>query len=165
MRAHRWVPGESLDGGVFEGQHREHYRLLTESGSCDAQLSGRLRHTAALGEHQVVGDWVARRRTSDAQRAVIEGVLTRRGALMRRRADRSAEPQLIAANLDRVFVVSPLNADFEPRRIERALTLIWEAGAEPVIVLTNSTCVLNGAHGACSDGVRHAGACRVCEYG
>lgn len=116
--------------------HRERYRVATAAGSCEAQLSGKLRFTAELGAQPVVGDWVAlRQRDGDAQHGQIIGVLPRRGTLVRKQVDRP-EPQLIAANLDRVFVVSSLNADFQPRRIERALAMIWEAGAEPVIVLT-----------------------------
>lgn len=119
--------------GRVSAVHRERYRVATAAGSCEAQLAGKLRFTAELGAQPVVGDWVALRQREGA--AQIIGVLPRRGTLVRKQVDR-AEPQLIAANLDRVFVVSSLNADFQPRRIERALAMIWEAGAEPVIVLT-----------------------------
>ena len=115
--------------------HRERYRVLTAAGSCDALLSGKLRFTAELGAHPVVGDWVALGMSDDGQLGHIVHVLTRRATLVRKRAFHE-EPQLIAANLDRVFIVTSLNGDFQPRRIERALAMIWEAGAEPVVVLT-----------------------------
>lgn len=114
---------------------REHYRVLTASGSCEANLRGRLRKGAQPHDRPVVGDWVSILRADGGERAAITHVLPRRGALQRKRP-RSDEPQLMAANLDWVLVVSALNRDFEPRRIERALTQIWEAGAVPVIVLT-----------------------------
>jgi ribosome biogenesis GTPase len=115
--------------------HRDHYRLLTEAGSCDAQLSGKLRHEAAAGALPAVGDWVVA--TGDpTDTSTITACLPRRGVLQRKRPERSHEVQTIAANLDRVGVVSSLNRDFEPRRIERALAMIWESGAQPLVVLT-----------------------------
>ena len=118
-------------------QHRAgHYRLLTAHGPCEAVLAGRLRHAAAALEWPVVGDWVAARLDAGSERAVITARLPRRGLLVRKRPDRATEPQPLAANLDLVAVVSSLNNDFEPRRIERALAMIWEAGCQPLIVLT-----------------------------
>jgi len=119
-----------VPGRVCAASH-EHYRVLTAAGSCEARLRGRLRRDA---DHPVVGDWVALRRPA-AGHASIEALLPRRGALLRKRPG-VGEPQLIAANLDWVLVISSLNRDFEPRRIERALAQVWEAGAQPVIVLT-----------------------------
>lgn len=114
---------------------REHYRLLTASGSCEARLRGRLRCSAHPEDLPVVGDWVAAQLSRDLAHASIAHVLPRRGALQRKRPGAS-EPQLMAANLDCVWIVSALNRDFEPRRIERALAQTWEAGATPVVVLT-----------------------------
>ena len=114
---------------------REHYRLLTAAGSCEARLRGRLRRSAHPEDQPVVGDWVAVQLSDGGTHASIAHVLPRRGALLRRRPGALA-PQLMAANLDWVLIVSALNRDFEPRRIERALAQVWEAGASPVIVLT-----------------------------
>jgi ribosome biogenesis GTPase / thiamine phosphate phosphatase len=113
-----------------------HYRLLGEHGALDAVLAGRLRRHAAALELPVVGDWVAARVEPGSELALISACLPRRGLLVRKRPDRASEPQPLAANLDLVAVVSSLNNDFEPRRIERALAMIWESGAQPLIVLT-----------------------------
>jgi ribosome biogenesis GTPase len=128
------------DPGLFPARvasaQREHYVLWGESGTASAAVSGRLRHHAASGHLPVVGDWVAARWNPAGGSATIHAVLPRRGALVRRQAGRSSEPQLIAANLDCVFIVSSLNHDWNPRRLERALALVWEAGAQPVLLLT-----------------------------
>jgi ribosome biogenesis GTPase len=112
-----------------------HYRLLSADGPLEATLSGRLRHLAGAAELPVVGDWVALRVDASGS-ATIGECLPRRGLLVRKQAGASSEPQPLAANLDLVAVVSSLNNDFEPRRIERALALIWEAGSQPLIILT-----------------------------
>ena len=124
-----------VPGRVVNAQ-RELYRVLCSDGICDAHVSGRLRHEADSGGLPVVGDWVALRRSQAASSATIAWVLPRKSVLARKRPERAVEQQLMAANLDYVFVVSALNLDFSPRRIERALAMIWEGGAQPVVVLT-----------------------------
>jgi ribosome biogenesis GTPase / thiamine phosphate phosphatase len=121
---------------VFSSE-RERYRVLTREGRAyEAELSGKLRHGAALGELPVVGDWVAARLLPSEQRAVVVACLPRQTALVRKRVDRASAPQVMAANLDLVYVVSALDHDFNPRRIERALSLVWESGAQPVLLLS-----------------------------
>lgn len=114
---------------------REHYRLLTPLGALDAQLSGRVRHQAQEGELPVVGDWVAAVAREDGS-ATITACMPRATALVRKRAGRAAAPQVLAANLDVVFLVTSLNGDLNPRRIERTLSMIWEGGAQPVVLLS-----------------------------
>ncbi|HEX5659653.1 MAG TPA: ribosome small subunit-dependent GTPase A [Polyangiales bacterium] len=113
---------------------REQYLLWCEAGVVPASISGRMRHEAAVGELPGVGDWVAAK--VESGRASVQRLLPRKSMLARKRPGPSSEPQLMAANLDYVFVVSALNQDFSPRRLERALALIWDGGAQPVVVLT-----------------------------
>ncbi|MDX6505425.1 MAG: ribosome biosis GTPase / thiamine phosphate phosphatase [Gaiellaceae bacterium] len=114
-------------------QHRGAFDVLTEHGELRVQLAGRLRHEAASGaELPAVGDWVALRDET------IQGVLPRRSAFSRKVAWSQTEAQVVAANLDTVFVVSGLDGDLNPRRLERYLTLAWESGATPVLVLTKA---------------------------
>jgi ribosome biogenesis GTPase / thiamine phosphate phosphatase len=121
---------------VFSSE-REHYRVLTREGRVyEAELSGKLRHDAALGGLPVVGDWVAARLLPNEQRAVVAACLPRQTALVRKRVGSGSAPQVMAANLDLVYVVSALDHDFNPRRIERALSLIWESGAKPVLLMS-----------------------------
>jgi ribosome biogenesis GTPase len=115
---------------------REHYRLWNSEGEHEARLSGHLRHHAADGALPVVGDWVATRRTPHAEFATITHCLPRRSALQRKGSGRSAQVQVLAANIDLVLWVTSLNHDFNPRRIERALAMIWDCGAQPVLLLS-----------------------------
>jgi ribosome biogenesis GTPase / thiamine phosphate phosphatase len=114
---------------------RERYRLLTSQGEYDAELSGSLRHRAAAGDLPVVGDWVVARLQPRGQCATIIECLPRRGILVRKRVSRAAAPQVLAAHLDAVFLVTSLNSEFNPRRIERALAMIWEGGVRPILLL------------------------------
>ncbi|MCX4244122.1 ribosome small subunit-dependent GTPase A [Paraliomyxa miuraensis] len=83
----------------------------------------------------VVGDWVS---LAAADSARVEHVLPRQTVLARRAAGRRVRRQLLAANVDVVFVVSSLDADFSERRLERYLTVVHDGGARPVILLTKA---------------------------
>jgi ribosome biogenesis GTPase len=114
-------------------QHRGEYDVLTERGELRVRVTGRLRHEAAsAADLPAVGDWVALREET------IQAVLPRRSAFARKVAWSQTEAQVLAANLDTVFVVSGLDGDFNLRRLERYLTLAWESGASPVLVLTKA---------------------------
>jgi ribosome biogenesis GTPase len=126
-------PHDNCIPGRVSAQHRGEYDVLTEGGELRAHLAGRLRHEASSGaELPAVGDWVALRD------AVIHAVLPRRTAFARKVNLGAAEAQVLAANVDTIFVVTALDADFSPRRLERYLTLAWESGASPAIVLTKA---------------------------
>lgn len=114
-------------------EHRGRY-ALAGALSLPGELSGRLRYGAAPGELPVVGDWVAVRPGGDL--GLIHAVLPRSSRIVRRRSGGVQDEQLIAANVDVVFVVTSANRDFNPRRIERYLSLVWSGGARPVVVLT-----------------------------
>ena len=119
-------------------QHRDGYLVATDQGELRANLSGRLHHEAQEADPPSVGDWVALALNPAEGAAVIEAVLPRRTVLTRRAADSLGKLQVIAANIDVVFVVSSMNADLNPRRIERYLAAAWQSGARPVVVLTKS---------------------------
>jgi ribosome biogenesis GTPase len=116
------------------------YRVVTAEGELQAQLAGRLRHQAA-GRHELaaVGDWVALRRTAPGERAgLIEVVLPRRSKFSRKVAGEVTEEQVVAANIDTVFLVMGLDRDYNPRRLERYLLMAYESGARPVVLLTKA---------------------------
>jgi ribosome biogenesis GTPase / thiamine phosphate phosphatase len=118
--------------------HRDRYRLLSESGELDAEPSGRLWYEAAgIIDLPVAGDWVAARAVAPGQ-AIVEAVLPRQTLFSRRAPGRREDQQPIAANIDLVFLVCGLDADFNLRRIERYLALAAESGAAPVIVLNKT---------------------------
>lgn len=127
--------GNEVPGRVICVQ-RETCLVWAEIGVVSCVLRGRLRHEASVRDLPVVGDWVALQLDAAQKLGVVERVLPRKSLLARKRPNNSSELQLMAANLDYVFVVMSLDQDFSPRRLERALALIWESGAQPVVVLT-----------------------------
>jgi ribosome biogenesis GTPase / thiamine phosphate phosphatase len=112
-------------------RHHGPCELLTEQGRLGGLPAGRL----AEDELPVAGDWVAARPLPGENKAMIEAVLPRRSAFTRQEAWRRTVEQVVAANVDVVFLVSAFGLDLNPRRTERYLTASWESGAAPVIVL------------------------------
>lgn len=119
-------------------QQREAHLVVTDGGNLSARLSGRLRHEAREAGHPAAGDWVALSAKAGEGKATIHAVLPRRTAFVRRAADSVQTLQVIAANIDVVFVVTSMNADLNPRRLERFLAAAWQSGARPVVVLTKA---------------------------
>jgi ribosome biogenesis GTPase len=114
----------------------DHYLLLDGQGEHPARLSGRLRHAARTrADLPTVGDWVAMR---PGPTAVIVAVLPRTSAFLRRVAGGTTGEQVLAANVDTVFLVTGLDGDFNLRRLERYLATAAESGAEPVVVLNKA---------------------------
>jgi ribosome biogenesis GTPase len=112
--------------------------VWTASGEYNATVAGRLKPAGkdpAAG-HPVVGDWVAMRPPHEASAAVVHAVLPRRTAFIRKVAGLKTKAQVVAANIDRIFIVTSANREFNPRRLERYLTLARESGAQPIIVLS-----------------------------
>lgn len=119
-------------------EFRGGYQLFAECGVVHAQLAGKLRYEAGQRDDlPVVGDWVAFAPFGDND-GLIHAVLPRRSAFTRKAAGVAHVAQIVAANLDLVFLVMALNQDFNLRRLERYLVLAWESGAEPVVLLTKA---------------------------
>ena len=120
-------------------QHRGVYILYSAFGELRATVTGRLEHVAAgAGELPAVGDWVAAAVRADEGAATIQAVLPRRTKFSRKVTLGAAEEQVLAANIDTVFLLSSLNEDLNLRRLERYLAMAWESGAQPVVVLTKT---------------------------
>lgn len=120
-------------------QHNKIYMLYTGRGELPAEAAGRLRHEAAGPEDlPAVGDWVAIRVRPDERKATIHEILPRRSKFSRKAAGGRDEEQVVAANVDTLFLVSGLDSDFNPRRIERYLTMARESGARAVVVLNKA---------------------------
>jgi ribosome biogenesis GTPase / thiamine phosphate phosphatase len=118
-------------------QQRELWHVLTLDGQAfGASLVGRFRHEAGQGDFPVAGDWVALEVSATSAR--IHHVLPRQGILVRKAAGSGALPQVIAANIDLGLLVSALNEDFNPRRLERYIAMCRSGSIEPIIVLTKS---------------------------
>ena len=139
-RAEEFVP-HAAAGCVparVAAQHRGGYVVYGEGGDRPAEVAGQLRH-ASLGPADLpaVGDWVAVRDAQDAAAATIHSVLSRHTVFSRKAAGEGVE-QVVAANVDVVFLVGAFGADLNVRRLERYLVAGWESGADPVIVLNKS---------------------------
>ena len=104
-----------------------------------AQPSSRLLHAARVAaDLPAVGDWIALSGEGDLDAHVIEAILPRSGSITRGDPGESSEVQVLAANIDTVFVVHPIAEAPNLRRVERELTLAWDSGAIPVVVLTKA---------------------------
>jgi ribosome biogenesis GTPase len=125
-------------GRVFL-QHNKIYMLYTEAGETAAEVTGRMvYHAQGREDLPAVGDWVAIRRSAEGKRTTIRERLPRRSKFSRKVAGSRTEEQIVAANVDTIFLVSGLDHDFNLRRIERYLIMAWESGAEPVILLNKA---------------------------
>jgi len=139
MAAHYepWAGKEGLHPARVAVEFNHLYRVYVDGGEAEASVAGRLKHHAASrGELPAVGDWVVIRRRSDEDRVTILHVLPRRSHFSRKVAGGVTDEQVVAANVDVVFLVMGLDADFSPRRLERYLLLARDSGAAPVILLT-----------------------------
>jgi ribosome biogenesis GTPase len=148
LRELGWRADESLPSmaqgevlGRVAVEHRNAFALYTEAGEVSGEVSGRLRHhasTDAGGLYPVVGDWVVVRPHSGEAKGAIQAVLPRRTQFVRGAAGTEGVPQIVAANVDVVFLVSGLDGELNPRRIERYITLARDGGAQPVVVLNKA---------------------------
>ena len=127
------VPGRAA------AQHRGAYVVFTELGELRAETAGRLSHAAvSAGDLPAVGDWVAVAARPEERAGTIQAVFARRTKFSRKVALHAAEEQVLAANVDALFLLMSLNEDFNLRRLERYITMAWESGAQPVVVLTKT---------------------------
>jgi ribosome biogenesis GTPase / thiamine phosphate phosphatase len=130
----------SLYTGRVISQYKDLYKVVTENGELTAEISGKFRYDVkTLSAYPAVGDFVMLDRTEDTGgHAIIHHILTRKSAFIRRAAGTSNNEQIVASNIDTVFICMSLNNDFNLRRIERYLGVAWDSGAIPVIVLTKA---------------------------
>ena len=120
-------------------QHRGAYDVLTAEGELRCDVAGRLYDEAASpADLPAVGDWVAVAARPEEAAGTVQAVLARRTKFSRKTAWQASEEQVLAANVDVALIVTSLNEDMNLRRLERYLTLAWESGATPVLVLTKA---------------------------
>ncbi len=121
-------------------EERTGYQIITPLGERFAQITGQLRHDARDRlELPTVGDWVgARIPENNGDQATIDVLLPRRGCLVRKSAGQTTTVQVIAANIDVLFLVMGLDGDFSVHRLERYLTITYESGAQPVVLLNKA---------------------------
>lgn len=121
-------------------QHRDVYMIITSGGEMTARVSGKLQFAArSPEEYPAVGDWVLIEKAEGKdENAVIRHILPRRSCLERKAPGTGNRRQIIAANIDTLFICMAFDSDYNLRRIERYLAVAWDSMAVPVIVLTKS---------------------------
>lgn len=129
--------------GHFAGrvvlEERGAYRLYTEHGELSARVRGKLRYDSeSAADFPAVGDWVAVSRRERDGLNQIQAVLPRRSKFSRKAAGANSEEQVVAANVDTVFLVQGLDHDFNLRRLERYLVAAFESNAAPVVILNKA---------------------------
>lgn len=132
-----WAAKADIQPGRVAIEFNHHFRVYAAAGELEVGVAGRLKHHAeSRSELPAVGDWVAVLTRSGQDRSTIQSVLPRRSKFSRKAAGHVTDEQIVAANVDVVFLVMSLDADFNQRRLERYLLLARESGAAPVILLT-----------------------------
>ncbi|HET9129673.1 MAG TPA: ribosome small subunit-dependent GTPase A, partial [Terriglobia bacterium] len=132
-------PREGMVPARIIEEQRDSYRIATDHGEMGAEATGHLRHVAdGRSGLPAVGDWVVADVLEAERKALVHSILPRRTKLSRKEAGRRSAEQILVANVDTVFLTMSLNADLNPRRIERYLGTLWESGALPVIILSKA---------------------------
>ena len=124
--------------------HRERYELLSEHGQTFGRLKGSIYLNDQAEDYPVTGDFVLIKFNSSGDSQIIK-TLPRKTYFSRRIPDKVQGEQAVAANFDFVFIMQSINFDFNPRRIERYVTLAWQSGAVPVLVLTKADLVTDAS--------------------
>lgn len=120
-------------------QEKGIYRLVSSQGEKLGEISGKFQYDVqAKSEYPAVGDFVMADWNKGEGNAVIRHVLPRKSCFIRKAAGEKNEEQVVAANIDTVFLCMSLNNDFNLRRLERYVSIAWNSGAVPVVVLTKA---------------------------
>lgn len=121
-------------------EHKKYYKVVSLKGEMDGTVSGKMIYEAGgRKDFPAVGDWVAIDRLDNEEGAgIISGVLGRKSCFTRKIAGKTSDEQIVAANIDVVFICMSLNNDYNKKRLERYLSIAWDSGATPVVILTKA---------------------------
>lgn len=120
-------------------QEKGFYRIRAGKEEKLAEVSGKYRYEAkSPGDYPAVGDYVVAAWPEDSSNAMIESLYPRKSAFVRKAAGPDSHEQIVAANIDTVFICMSLNQNYNLRRMERYIAIAWDSGAVPVIVLTKA---------------------------
>lgn len=141
-----WFEGQARDNcdpafsvGRVAAVDRDQLQVINETGVFKAKLSGKFMYeSASSSELPCVGDWVCVERSTADQFGMVRAVLGRKTCLRRKASGEKIEYQMIAANVDVVFIVQSCHYDFNPKRMERYLVMVRDGGATPYILLTKT---------------------------
>ncbi len=126
--------------GRVSSQSKDCYEVITENGEVIARISGKFRYKVRfLSSYPAVGDFVMIDLLDDtSDKGIIHHVLKRKNIFERKASGTSKSMQIVAANIDTVFICMSLNHDYNLRRLERYLSIACDSGTIPVLVLTKS---------------------------
>lgn len=128
-----------LSLGRVTAQHKGIYKVMTETGEHLAEISGKLRYeTEEIAQFPTVGDFVMFSGEDDESHRIIHRILTRKSAFFRKAVGTNGQAQAVAANIDIVMICMSLNQNFNLSRLERYLSVAWDSGATPVVILTKA---------------------------
>ncbi|RJP71956.1 MAG: ribosome small subunit-dependent GTPase A [Ignavibacteriales bacterium] len=130
---------QGFSAGRIAIENKTNYLVYTEAGEATGECSGKLMFaTEDNSDLPKAGDWVAVSLYDNNEKAVIHEVVNRHTKLSRKSPDKKVSEQVIAANIDIVFIVQALDDNFNINRLERYLTAVYQSGAKPVVVLNKS---------------------------
>lgn len=130
---------QGFSTGRISVENKNNYIIYTEFGEVFGEVSGKLMYTAESGsEFPKTGDWVVISLFDNNSKAVIHNVLPRRTKISRRSVDKRLSEQVIAANVDIVFIMQSLDNNFNINRLVRYIVSVRESGAQPVILLSKA---------------------------
>ncbi len=130
---------DGFEPGRVALEYNQFYRIYTAAGEILAETTGKLRYEAeSRAELPAVGDWVALKKRPDQEHARIHAILPRKSCFTRKVVDRKTEEQVVGANIDTLLLMTSLNQDFKPRRLERYVAVAVESGARPVVLLSKA---------------------------
>ena len=120
-------------------QEKGLYRISFDGQENWAEVSGKYRYeTETVSDYPAVGDYVVASWPTDGSNSIITSLFPRKSVFIRKAAGTNNQEQVVAANVDTVFLCMSLNNDFNLRRLERYLAMSWDCGATPVVVLTKA---------------------------
>ena len=135
----QFISEEKLKDLIFGrviSQSGKHYKIITVDGEENAILSNSfLNLIKSKSEIPAVGDWVGFKKNIDVNICHIQFLLPRKNKLSRKVAGKKSEEQIIASNIDIVFIVTSADQDFNIRRLERYLSMVFEINAKPIIII------------------------------
>jgi ribosome biogenesis GTPase len=118
---------------------REHYVVAIGNQEIPAEITGKFMFSAESPlDYPAVGDWVQVQMVDHGFRAIIHDIRQRKTVLKRKTAGRKISHQLIAANIDTAFIVQSLDANYNLRRLERYMVMVYDGGIQPVMLLSKS---------------------------
>ncbi len=121
-------------------EYKALYKIFTTEGEILGSVSGKMQHEATnRQDYPAVGDWIIIDKTNPKTgNAVIHGILPRKSKFSRKIAGKKSDEQIVASNIDYLFICMSLNKDFNLKRLDRYLIMAWDGGANPVVLLTKS---------------------------